>query len=266
VPGRDTDCDRISCRTWAQESRAEDQARDVLTPAGVWLELSGLGSLFEKSERNCVGRVAKAASSSVAESGDQTTRSVIVDAAARQFARWGYDATTNKMIAVAAGVAPGLIYHYFDSKLDLYAAVYSQITQHRYERSRTVLASGETLAGKIRALAKDLVKMWETDPTYVEFHARTLYETQHEEALKESLRVARRETERLWEGIVEEAKATHDMPADVPTQAIVDACLSWSTGLVMRLPIYGGKRTLAATEVFASGIEAHSKRAGGTVK
>ena len=112
-----------------------------------------------------MARVAKAASGSLAESGYQTTRSVIVEAAGKEFARRGFDATTNKMIAVAAGVAPGLIYHYFDSKLDLYAAVYSQITQHRYERSRTVLASGETLAGKIRALAQDLVQMWESDPS-----------------------------------------------------------------------------------------------------
>lgn len=51
-------------------------------------------------------------------------REQIVRGALQVFAEKGFDATTNKEIARAAGIAsPGLIYHYFRDKLDLLRAV-----------------------------------------------------------------------------------------------------------------------------------------------
>jgi len=47
----------------------------------------------------------------------------IVDAAAKVMARKGYGGTTMKDIAAEAGIAPGLIHYYFDSKEDLLLAV-----------------------------------------------------------------------------------------------------------------------------------------------
>ena len=46
-------------------------------------------------------------------------RGQILQAALRVFADKGYDLATNKDIARAAGITPGLIYHYFRSKRDL---------------------------------------------------------------------------------------------------------------------------------------------------
>ena len=43
------------------------------------------------------------------------------------FARDGYEATTNRSIAKASGITSGAIYHYFDSKAELYAAVYEEV-------------------------------------------------------------------------------------------------------------------------------------------
>lgn len=50
-------------------------------------------------------------------------REQIVDAALRAFARKGYARTTNKDIAREAGITPGLIYHYFESKEALFRAI-----------------------------------------------------------------------------------------------------------------------------------------------
>jgi len=47
----------------------------------------------------------------------------IVDAAAKLFAEKGFDGTSIDDIAEACGVAPGLIYHYFDSKTDILKAL-----------------------------------------------------------------------------------------------------------------------------------------------
>jgi AcrR family transcriptional regulator len=46
-------------------------------------------------------------------------REQILEAALSVFADKGFDRATNKDIAVAAGITPGLIYHYFKSKQDL---------------------------------------------------------------------------------------------------------------------------------------------------
>jgi AcrR family transcriptional regulator len=53
-------------------------------------------------------------------------REQIVEAALRVFADKGYDAATTKDIAHAAGVTPGLIYHYFQDKRALLATIFAE--------------------------------------------------------------------------------------------------------------------------------------------
>jgi AcrR family transcriptional regulator len=50
-------------------------------------------------------------------------REQIMGAALRVFSQKGFERTTNKDIAQEAGITPGLIYHYFESKDDLLKAV-----------------------------------------------------------------------------------------------------------------------------------------------
>ena len=61
------------------------------------------------------GRPAKSAAQA------EDTRATIVSAAAREFSRDGYDATSMRGIARTAGVDPALVRHYFDTKADLFA-------------------------------------------------------------------------------------------------------------------------------------------------
>src|SRR5205807_9970398 len=50
-------------------------------------------------------------------------REQIIDAAMHVFAQKGFTRATNKDIAREAGITPGLIYHYFDSKEALLKAI-----------------------------------------------------------------------------------------------------------------------------------------------
>jgi AcrR family transcriptional regulator len=50
-------------------------------------------------------------------------REQIIEAAVQVFAQKGYGRATNKDIASAAGITPGLIYHYFDGKEALLKAI-----------------------------------------------------------------------------------------------------------------------------------------------
>jgi AcrR family transcriptional regulator len=54
--------------------------------------------------------------------GKTDTRNVILDVARRLFADAGYDQTSVRDIAAAAGVDPAMIRHYFGSKVDLFRA------------------------------------------------------------------------------------------------------------------------------------------------
>jgi AcrR family transcriptional regulator len=57
-------------------------------------------------------------------------REHILETALKLFARHGFDGTSTKQIAQAAGIAEGLIFHYFPSKDDLLNAVFE--TRHSY--------------------------------------------------------------------------------------------------------------------------------------
>ncbi len=59
---------------------------------------------------------------SLAEGG---RKSILLEVAARQFAKKGFDKTSMRDIAAAFGVLPGSLYHHFNSKDELFIAVYA---------------------------------------------------------------------------------------------------------------------------------------------
>ncbi|HET9015567.1 MAG TPA: TetR/AcrR family transcriptional regulator [Thermomicrobiaceae bacterium] len=65
------------------------------------------------------------------DDGSDERRGQIVRAAARVFAEKGFRGATNRDIAAAAGISPGLIYWYFASKDDLFAAVFEEFAPLR---------------------------------------------------------------------------------------------------------------------------------------
>lgn len=61
------------------------------------------------------------------DQGYDERREQIAAAAARVFAEKGFSGATNRDIARAAGISPGLIYWYFENKADLFAAVVERL-------------------------------------------------------------------------------------------------------------------------------------------
>ena len=80
------------------------------------------------------------------------TRSAIFEAARRLFAERGYGAVTNKDVATAAGITPGALYHYVESKRDLYAAVHADVQTRVYGRFTEAVESCDTFIGKFEAV------------------------------------------------------------------------------------------------------------------
>jgi TetR/AcrR family transcriptional regulator, transcriptional repressor of aconitase len=77
-------------------------------------------------------------------------RAEILDGARRAFAQFGYDGATVARLEEATGLSRGAIFHYFQNKKDLFAAVSADVNR-RYVTVMTTGGLGEAL----RALAKE---------------------------------------------------------------------------------------------------------------
>jgi AcrR family transcriptional regulator len=91
-------------------------------------------------------------------------RRQILDAAIRVFARQGFHATRVSDIADEAGVAYGLVYHYFNSKEE----VLNELFTERWSLLLTAIdeadGSAETPRSKLEAVAAFIVESYRHDP------------------------------------------------------------------------------------------------------
>src|ERR1043166_2457251 len=55
------------------------------------------------------------------------TRALLIDAGRKLFADKGFNEVSTQAIVAAAGVTRGALYHQFDDKVGLFAAVYEQV-------------------------------------------------------------------------------------------------------------------------------------------
>ncbi len=94
-------------------------------------------------------------------------RRLILDAAVRVFARRGYHGSRVGDIATEAGVAHGLLYHYFASKDEVLETVFRENFGELLERFRAVEASDESAPEKLEGIAKILLRTWRNDPDLV---------------------------------------------------------------------------------------------------
>lgn len=82
--------------------------------------------------------------------GEQTRR-LIVDTAVRLFGEQGYDKTTMRAIAAAAGVSVGNAYYYFPSKGHLVQAFYTTVQDAHADACRQILATPGTFVDRLSA-------------------------------------------------------------------------------------------------------------------
>ena len=94
-------------------------------------------------------------------------RRLILDAAVRTFARKGYHASRVGDIAEEAGVAYGLVYHYFASKEDVLETIFRETWTELLDAVRAVEESGEAATEQLRQVAAILLRSWRRQPDLV---------------------------------------------------------------------------------------------------
>lgn len=94
--------------------------------------------------------------------GDSGTRDEILDAALRLFAAHGYEGTSIRSIAAAAGVDPALIRHFYGDKETLFATAVADRSTIP-ERILAAVAGDPSVAG--RAFTDTYLRLWEQPDT-----------------------------------------------------------------------------------------------------
>ncbi|MDX6510647.1 MAG: TetR/AcrR family transcriptional regulator, fatty acid metabolism regulator protein [Gaiellaceae bacterium] len=101
-------------------------------------------------------------------------RRLIQAAAVRVFARRGFHGSRVGDIAEEAGVAHGLLYHYFDSKEELLETIFRETWQELLARTREVEESGAPAREQLRKVAAILLRSWRRDPDLVRVLVREI--------------------------------------------------------------------------------------------
>lgn len=94
-------------------------------------------------------------------------RRVILDAAVRVFAHRGYHTCRVGDIAEEAGIAHGLLYHYFASKEEVLATIFRENWRDLLETFTRIEQSDEPPLAQLEGIAKTLLRTWRANPELV---------------------------------------------------------------------------------------------------
>jgi len=101
-------------------------------------------------------------------------RRQILDAAVRVFAHKGFHTSRVGDIAEEAGVAHGLLYHYFSSKDEVLETVFHENWSVLLDRIRAVEDTDEPAAEQLRHVAAILLRTWRHEPDVVRVVVREI--------------------------------------------------------------------------------------------
>jgi AcrR family transcriptional regulator len=148
------------------------------------------------------------------------------------FSKYGYSKTTNKDIAEAAGITTGAIYHYFDSKQLLFAAVTAEVNDVVFNEFERVVAEQDTFVDKLHALLDAASRLHTSDRSLARFSATFPVELNRHPELREALTdadVAR--SRRFFRRLADEASAKGELPDDMAPADIANMITAVTVGL-----------------------------------
>jgi AcrR family transcriptional regulator len=185
------------------------------------------------------------------------TRQRILDGARECFVRLGFDQTTVKDIASAAGITAGAIYYHFDSKQDIFVAVYRWVQELVFgEFERVASEAGGTLLDQLGALLDSAADMHAADRQLAAFTAISPIEIQRHDELRRLVGKDARTVYRFFERMVEDAGG--EVEAE-DTEGVVHMLVAIVTGFAML------GATARSTRVHREAIESFGRVLNGTM-
>jgi TetR/AcrR family fatty acid metabolism transcriptional regulator len=138
-------------------------------------------------------------------------RRQILEAAVKVFARSGFHTSRVGDIAEEAGVAYGLVYHYFKSKEELLETIFRDTWTQMLARVREVEASGVPASEQVRQVTALLLRTWRRDPDLVRVLVREVTRSPHVQQEVEEITHAMK----ALEGIIRRGQESGEFRSDL---------------------------------------------------
>src|SRR5688572_13260344 len=135
-----------------------------------------------------------------------------MEAAVRAFARKGYHACRVGEIAEEAGVAYGLVYHYFGSKEEVLETIFHDTWKQMLSRVREVQEEGGPAEEQVHKVTALLLRTWRRDPDLVRVLVREV--TRSPEQMKRQIDEIGHAYETL-EGVIVHGQKTGEFRDDL---------------------------------------------------
>lgn len=139
------------------------------------------------------------------------TRQRILEVARIAFAELGYGVTTNKYVATKAGITTGALYHYFDSKLDIYLAVNDHVQRFVYQRFREAIDANDTFLSQFEAILQSAFELNVEDPSLARFIGSARIDVARHDELRDRMSVLPGEGNAILGKLVRNGLATGEI-------------------------------------------------------
>ena len=163
-------------------------------------------------------------------------RRLLLDTAVRVFARKGYHACRVGDIAKEAGVAHGLLYHYFSSKEEVLETIFRETWVRMLEAVREVEDSGDLARVQVRKVAAIVLRSYELDPDLIGVLVREIARSPHVQREIEEIEHAFSALERIVRRGQESGEFRSDLDPRLASQVLYGALEQILTGWVLERP------------------------------
>jgi TetR/AcrR family transcriptional regulator, fatty acid metabolism regulator protein len=188
-------------------------------------------------------------------------RRILLDAAVRVFARRGYHAARVGDIAEEAGVAHGLLYHYFKSKEEVLETIFNDTWSELLAAVGDVEESGDPAHVQLRHVAAILLRSWRRQPDLVRVLVLEVTRSAQLGQRVSDVRDAMAAIERIVTRGQEAGDLRRDLDPRLASVVFYGAIEEILTGWVLELLPDGDEDVARAeetvVEILSSGLTAH---------
>lgn len=170
----------------------------------------------------------------------EETHDRIVRAARRIFAEQGYANARNRQIADEAEVTTATLYHYFESKLDLYVTVF-RASERELAETYAAASKADGIVAQLDALFDGSLALHERDESLLVFLAGTAREMRSDEELARAIARCPVRTDRILSDLLRRAETRGELPVGTDVDAIVTLLLALTSGVSLYASFLGNR-------------------------
>jgi TetR/AcrR family fatty acid metabolism transcriptional regulator len=163
-------------------------------------------------------------------------RRLLLDAATKVFSERGYHECRVGDIASEAGVAYGLIYHYFSSKEEVLHTIFRESWALMLETIHGIESAGGRSRDQVRRIATVVLGAWNANPELIRLLVREIARGPRLEQEIQEIRLAFDAVERIVQSGVAAGEFRSDLHPRVATWVLYGALEEVLTGWVMGQP------------------------------